>query len=152
MKAPFGCLFLFALHAEQPGELRFFNQETLVTLSNGKTTNRQGRYRQRWGLPRKWWLTPKEAEASKWNIAQANRCWQVKRVSLQKVTKPDNWNSLICLDGWIHLQGTLLNRGSLYHWRIIRGRSSRKTRVVFIVVQVADESVVVKNRKPVKRW
>jgi hypothetical protein len=24
MKAPFGCLFLFALHAEQPGELRFF--------------------------------------------------------------------------------------------------------------------------------
>jgi hypothetical protein len=104
---------LFALHAEQPGELRFLNQETLVTLSNGKTTNRQGRHWQRWGL--------KEAEASKWNIAQANRGWQVRRVSLQKVTKPDNWNSLICLDGWIHLQGTLLNRGSLYHWSVFRG-------------------------------
>jgi len=58
-------------------------KEAPVTHTSGKTTRRQGRHWQRWG--------PKEVEGGAWDLAQANRGWLIRWVTLRGMGKPDSW-------------------------------------------------------------
>lgn len=112
---------------------------------DGKTMRRQGRFWQLKGL--------KEALASEWNIAQANRYWHLAGMRLQKELKSKCRKRLnVKTDGFIHREPCLTGEACISACNNKAASDKPEGKKLVIGVQVSDELIVVTNSRPEKCW